>query len=111
MTNAWKMVVNGTIYESNADVALKANTLRGIWEKTLNAFHDEKDCSLLCQGVLEEFDSAYVEFEKAYVGFLISVEASCKSILVKGNAFAAALEDGNRQAHEDFVGVLQQLNS
>ena len=63
------------------------------------------------------FDRAYVDFEKAYVGFLISVETSCKSILMEGIALVALIDDGNTQAYGDhiprryFVAVLQKLNS
>ena len=106
------MIVNGTKYESDADVILKADLLRNAWEKTLDAIHDDRQMRTgLCTGLLMEFDKAYVDFEKAYVSFLIHVEASCKSILLEGNALVALIDNGCTEVHKDLVTVLQKLNS
>ena len=105
------MIVNGTKYESDADVILKADLLRNAWEKTLDAIHDDRQISFLRTGLLMEFDKAYVDFEKAYVSFLIHVEASCKSILLEGNALVFLIDNGYSEVHEDLVTLLQKLNS
>ena len=83
----------------------------------MDAIDGQQESWLLLDGLLEAFDRAYVDFEKAYVGFLISVETSCKSILMAGIALVALIDDGNTQAYGDhiprryFVAVLQKLNS
>ena len=105
------MIVNGTKYESDEDVIMKAFVLRNAWEKTLDAIHDDRQISFLRTGLLMEFDKAYVDFEKAYVSFLIHVEASCKSILLEGNALVALIDNGCTEVHKDLVTVLQKLNS
>ena len=46
------MNVNGTKYESDADVILKADLLRNAWEKTLDAIHDDRQMRTgLCTGL------------------------------------------------------------
>ena len=46
------LIVNGTKYESDGDVVLKAEILRNAWEKMLDVIHDQRDSSLLRTGLL-----------------------------------------------------------
>ena len=110
------MIVNGKKYETGEDVILKGGILRRAWEEMLTAINKHQDgcdydVSPFLHGLLSEFDSAYVEFEKEYVGFLIGVEASCRSVLVEGTALVAKIDNGCAEAQEDFVALLQELNS
>ena len=111
------MIVNGVTYEPDEDVKLKAVLLGNAWEKLLDSIHDQQRTRLGLssdseRGLLLAFDKAYTAFEKAYIGFLIGVESSCKSILIHACSIGALLEvREDTQLHEDFVGLLQELNS
>ena len=102
------IIVNETAYEFDEDVFLKGGILRNVWGKTLDAILDQRASSFQLNGLLTAFDRAYVDFEQAYVGFLISVDTWCKSILIKGIALVAFIDDGYTPAHEYFVAVLQE---
>jgi hypothetical protein len=102
------MTVNGSTYDPGDDVRRKAWILFKAWERMLDAIRDQTDLA----GLLEAFDSAYVEFEVVYVIFLINVESSCKSILTTGITLASTLKQNkNAKTDQDFVKLLQKLNS
>ena len=112
------VTMNGRFYVSDEDIVHRAAFLRILWEKLVDAISywvwmegpaRTKYLMMVRNGLLIAFDNAYVEFEKAYVSFMIAVEESCKSILSYGNSLVAKFRNGNTEAHEDFVKLLQKM--
>ena len=112
------VTMNGRFYVSDEDIVDRAAFLRILWEKLVDAIYywewmegpaRTKYLMMVRNGLLIAFDNAYVEFEKAYVSFMIAVEESCKSILSYGNSLVAKFRNGNTEAHEDFVELLRKM--
>ena len=112
------VTMNGRCYVSDEEIVRKAAFLHFLWEKLVDAIYywewmegpaRTKYLMMVRNGLLIAFDKAYVEFEMAYVSFMISVEESCTSILSYGNSLVAKFRNGNTEAHEDFVELLRKM--